>query len=249
VFFGEGTGGSRSATMSGSAFHYAAEKIIAKGKAIAAHNLKVDLADINFADGIFSSAKTNQTMTIKDVAQNAVNPAKLPRDMEVGLNANATYTATVENFPNGVHICEVEIDPDTGQVEIVRYSVVDDVGTVINPLLLKGQIVGGIAQGVGQILMEDIRFDAEGQLLTGSFMDYAMPRASDLSAVEVKANPVPTKTNPLGVKGAGEAGCVGAMPAVANAVVDALSGFGVRHIEMPATPEVVWRAMGNGKAG
>ena len=249
VFFGEGTGGSRSATMSGSAFHYAAEKIIAKAKAIAAHNLKVDAADVNFADGIFSSTKTNQTMTIKDVAQNAVNPAKLPKDMEVGLNANATYTATVENFPNGVHICEVEIDPDTGQVAIARYSVVDDVGTVINPLLLKGQIVGGIAQGVGQILMEDIRFDADGQLLTGSFMDYAMPRASDLSAVEVKANPVPTKTNPLGVKGAGEAGCVGAMPAVANAVVDALAEFGVRHIEMPATPEVVWRAIGNGKAG
>jgi carbon-monoxide dehydrogenase large subunit len=249
VFFGEGTGGSRSATMSGSAFHYAAEKIIDKGKAIAAHNLKVDVADVNFADGIFSSAKTNQTMTIKDVAQNAVNPGKLPRDMEVGLNANATYTATVENFPNGVHICEVEIDPDTGETQIVRYSVVDDVGTVMNPLLLKGQIVGGIAQGVGQILMEDIRFDTSGQLLTGSFMDYAMPRAADLSAIEVKANPVPTKTNPLGVKGAGEAGCVGAMPAVANAIVDALSGFGIKHIEMPATPEVVWRAMGNGKAG
>ncbi|MEX2034191.1 MAG: xanthine dehydrogenase family protein molybdopterin-binding subunit [Xanthobacteraceae bacterium] len=247
VFFGEGTGGSRSATMSGSAFHYAAEKIIAKGKAIAAHNLKVDLADVNFADGIFSSAKTNQTMTIKEAAQNAIDPKKLPKDMEVGLNANATYTATVENFPNGTHVCEVEIDPETGAVEIVRYAVVDDVGTVINPLLLKGQIVGGIAQGAGQILMEDIRFDAEGQLLTGSFMDYAMPRASDLSAVEVKANPVPTKTNPLGVKGAGEAGCVGAMPAVANAVVDALAGYGVRHIEMPATPEVVWRAMGNGR--
>jgi len=248
VFFGEGTGGSRSATMSGSAFHYAAEKIIAKAKAIAAHNLKVDVADVNFADGIFSSAKTNQTMTIKDVAQNAVNPGKLPKDMEVGLNANATYTATVENFPNGVHICEVEIDPETGEVELVRYNVVDDVGTVINPLLLKGQIVGGAAQGVGQILMEDIRFDADGQLLTGSFMDYAMPRARDLCAFEVKSNPVPTKTNPLGVKGAGEAGCVGAMPAVANALVDALAEFGVTHIAMPATPEVVWRAM-NGKAG
>jgi carbon-monoxide dehydrogenase large subunit len=249
VFFGEGTGGSRSATMSGSAFLAASEKIITKGKAIAAHNLKVDIADVNFADGIFSSPKTNQTMTIKDVAQNAVNPAKLPRDMEVGFNANATYTATVENFPNGVHICEVEIDPETGHVEIVRYSVVDDVGTVINPLLLKGQIVGGVAQGAGQILKEDIRFDAEGQLVTGSFMDYAMPRARDFSPIEVKANPVPTKTNPLGVKGAGEAGCVGAMPAIANAVVNALAEFGVRHIEMPATPEVVWRAMGNGKAG
>jgi carbon-monoxide dehydrogenase large subunit len=125
----------------------------------------------------------------------------------------------------------------------VRYSVVDDVGTVINPLLLKGQIVGGVAQGVGQILMEDIQFDGEGQILTGSFMDYAMPRATDISAVEVKSNPVPTKTNPLGTKGAGEAGCVGALPAVVNAVVNALAEFGVRHIEMPATSERIWRAM------
>jgi carbon-monoxide dehydrogenase large subunit len=247
VFFGEGTGGSRSATMSGSAFHNAAEKIIAKAKAIAAHNLKVDVADVKFAEGVFSSAKTNQTMTIKEVAEAALNPAKLPKDMEVGLNANAVYTAPVENFPNGCHICELEIDPDTGEVEIVRYSVVDDVGTVINPLLLKGQIVGGVAQGVGQILKEDIHFDREGQLVTGSFLDYAMPRATDFSAIEVKSNPVPTKTNPLGVKGAGEAGCVGALPAVANALVDALSVFGARHIEMPATPERVWRAIWNGK--
>jgi carbon-monoxide dehydrogenase large subunit len=246
VFFGEGTGGSRSATMSGSAFHHAAEKIIAKARAIAAHNLKVDVADINFVDGIFSSAKTNQTITIKEVAQAAANPARLPKDMEAGLVANAVYTADVENFPNGTHVCEVEIDPQTGAVQIVRYSVVDDVGTVLNPLLLKGQIAGGIAQGAGQILKEDIRFDADGQLLTGSFMDYAMPRAADFSAIEVKSNPVPTKTNPLGVKGAGEAGCVGAMPAVANAIVDALSEFGVRHIEMPATPERVWRALNGG---
>jgi aerobic carbon-monoxide dehydrogenase large subunit len=247
VFFGEGTGGSRSATMSGSAFHNASEKIITKAKAIAAHNLKVDAADVNFAEGIFSSAKTNQTITMKEVAEAAVNPAKLPKNMEPGLNANAVYTAPVENFPNGCHVCELEIDQDTGEVEIVRYSVVDDVGTVLNPLLLKGQIVGGVAQGVGQILMEDIHFDAEGQLVTGSFMDYAMPRARDLSMVEVKCNPVPTKTNPLGVKGAGEAGCVGALPAVANALVDALAEFDVRHIEMPATPEVVWRAMRNGR--
>jgi carbon-monoxide dehydrogenase large subunit len=246
VFFGEGTGGSRSATMSGSAFHFAAEKVIAKATAIAAHNLQVDPADVNFAEGIFSNAKTNRTMTMKDVAGAASNPAKLPKDMEVGLVANAVYTAEVENFPNGVHVCEVEIDPETGHVDIVRYSVVDDVGTVMNPLLLKGQIVGGVVQGAGQILKENIHFDSEGQLVTGSFMDYAMPRAHDFCPIEVRANPVPTKTNPLGVKGAGEAGCVGAMPAVANAVVNALSDFGVRHIEMPATPEVVWRAMGNG---
>jgi carbon-monoxide dehydrogenase large subunit len=246
VFFGEGTGGSRSATMSGSACHIAADKIIDKAKKIAAHNLKVDVNSVTFADGIFSSKETNQTITIKEVAQCATEPKKLPKGMEVGLTATATYTADVENFPNGTHVCEVEIDPETGHVEIVRYSVVDDVGTVLNPLLLKGQIVGGVAQGVGQILKEDIRFDAAGQLLTGSFMDYAMPRASDFSPIEVKSNPVPTRTNPLGVKGAGEAGCVGAMPAVANAVVDALSEFGVKHIAMPATPEVVWRAMRNG---
>jgi len=247
VFFGEGTGGSRSATMSGSAFHNASDKIVGKAKIIAAHNLKVDVADVNFAAGIFSSTKTNQTITIKEVAEAAVNPAKMPKNLEIGLNANAVYTAPVENFPNGCHICEIEIDPDTGHVEIVRYSVVDDVGTVLNPLLLKGQIVGGVAQGAGQILKEDIAFDAEGQLVTGSFMDYAMPRASDFSPIEVKSNPVPTKTNPLGTKGAGEAGCVGALPAVANALVNALSEYGVRHIEMPATPERVWRAMRNGR--
>jgi carbon-monoxide dehydrogenase large subunit len=248
VFFGEGTGGSRSATMAGTAFHLAAEKIIAKAKAIAAHNLKVDPADVNFTDGVFSSAKTNRTMTIKEVAQAVINPAQVPKGMELGLNANAVFSVEVENFPNGCHICEVEIDQETGEVEIVRYSVVDDVGTVINPLLLKGQIAGGVAQGAGQMLMEDIRFDDSGQLVTGSFMDYAIPRARNLPAIEIKSNPVPTKTNPLGVKGAGEAGCVGALPAVANAIVDALSEFGVRHIEMPATPERIWRAMQNGRA-
>jgi carbon-monoxide dehydrogenase large subunit len=163
--------------------------------------------------------------------------------MEGGLISTAVYNAETENFPNGCHVCELEIDPQTGTVEIVRYSVVDDVGTVLNPMLLHGQIVGGIAQGAGQILMEDIRFDDSGQLLTGSFMDYAMPRASDLPAVAVESNPVPTKTNPLGVKGAGEAGCVGALPAVANALADALCAVGVRHIDMPATPERIWRAL------
>ncbi|MFL6797241.1 MAG: xanthine dehydrogenase family protein molybdopterin-binding subunit [Xanthobacteraceae bacterium] len=246
VFVGEGTGGSRSATIGGSAVDAAANKILAKGRRIAAHLLKLDPADINFADGVFSSPKTNRTLTIKELAREALDPLKLPQDMDVGLIATATYAAPVQNFPNGCHICELEIDEETGEVEITRYSVVDDVGTVINPLLLKGQIVGGVAQGVGQILMEDIQFDRDGQILTGSFMDYAMPRATDISAVEVKSSPVPTATNPLGVKGAGEAGCVGAMPAVANALVDALAHLGIRHVEMPATPERVWRAMRNG---
>jgi carbon-monoxide dehydrogenase large subunit len=249
VFFGEGTGGSRSATIGGSAFLLATDKILVKAKALAAHLLKVPLDDTKFADGIFSSPKTNQTVTINEVAKAAAIPAKLPQGMEPGLVATAVFNLELENFPNGCHVCELEIDPDTGHVEIVRYSVVDDVGTVINPLLVHGQIVGGIAQGVGQILMEDIRFDADsGQLISGSFMDYAMPRADDLSAVQVKSNPVPTPTNPLGVKGCGEAGCVGAMPAVANAIVSALSGFGIRHIEMPATPERIWRAISGSPA-
>src|SRR5215467_8994503 len=248
VFFGEGTGGSRSATMSGSAFLMATDKVVEKGKAIAAHVFKVDVNDVKFADGIFSNTKTNQTHTIKEIAKQAANPAKLPAAMEPGLLATAVYKAPVENFPNGSHVCEIEIDIETGEVEIVRYSVVDDVGTVMNPLLLHGQIHGGVAQGAGQILMEDVQFDKDGQLLTGSLMDYAVPRAETLCSMRVESNPVPTKTNPLGVKGAGEAGNVGALPAIANAIVDALSEFGVKHIEMPATPERVWRAMRNGKS-
>src|SRR5215471_7119238 len=247
VFFGEGTGGSRSATLSGSAFLMATDKVVEKGKAIAAHVFKVDVNDVKFADGIFSNTKTNQTHTIKEIAKQAANPAKLPAAMEPGLLATAVYKAPVENFPNGSHVCEIEIDVETGEVEIVRYSVVDDVGTVMNPLLLHGQIHGGVAQGAGQILMEDVQFDKDGQLLTGSLMDYAVPRAETLCSMRVESNPVPTKTNPLGVKGAGEAGNVGALPAIANAIVDALSEFGVKHIEMPATPERVWRAMRNGK--
>jgi aerobic carbon-monoxide dehydrogenase large subunit len=243
VFFAEGTGGSRSATFSGSAFTLAADKVETKAKAIAAHMLKVDVGEINFADGVFSSKKTNQTLTIKEVAKASLDPKNLPQGFEPGLIEKAIYTGKVASYPNGVHVCELEIDEETGEVEIVGYNVVDDVGTVINPLLLHGQVDGGIAMGVGQILMEDIKFDEQGQMLTGSFMDYAMPRAGDLTAFHVESNPVPTKTNPLGVKGAGEAGCVGAMPAVANALVDALSVLGIKHIEMPATPEVIWRAI------
>ena len=243
VFFAEGTGGSRSAAFSGSAFTLAAEKIETKAKAIVANMLKLDVADVNFADGVFSSPKSNQTMTIKEVAKASIDPKNLPQGMEVGLISTAIYQGKVASYPNGVHVCELEIDEDTGEVEILHYNVVDDVGTVINPLLLHGQVDGGIAMGVGQILMEDIKFDEQGQILTGSFMDYAMPRAGDLTGFHVESNPVPTKTNPLGVKGAGEAGCVGAMPAVANALVDALSVLGIKHVKMPATPEVLWRAI------
>ena len=243
VFFGEGTGGSRSATLAGSAFHLASEKIVAKARAIAAHILKVEEPDLKFDEGVFSTNKTNRTLSVKEIAAASLDHANLPAGMEPGLVATAVYRAPVNNYPNGCHICELEIDRDTGKVDIVRYSVVDDFGTMLNPLLLHGQVHGGIAQGAGQALMEDIHFDAQGQLVTGSFMDYAMPHAHDFSDIEIESNPVPTKTNPLGVKGAGEAGCVGALPAVATALVDALSEFGVRHIEMPATPERIWRAM------
>ena len=189
VFYGEGTGGSRTSTMSSAAFTMATDKVIEKAKAIAAHALKVDAADVNFADGVFSSPKTNQTMTIKEVAIDASNPAKLPAAMEPGLLATAVYKAGKQNFPNGCHICELEIDRETGVVEIVRYSVVDDVGTVLNPMLLHGQIHGGVAQGAGQVLMEDIHFDTSGQLVTASFMDYAMPHAHNLSNIEVEFEP------------------------------------------------------------
>ena len=241
---GQGSFGSRSATIGGTALHLAAEKIIAKGKRIAAHIFETDPAAVAFEEGVFSVQGTNQSMTIKEVARKSLDPDSLPDGMEPGLSEQGSFVATVMNFPNGVHLCEVEIDEETGAVDIVAYNVVDDVGTVLNPLLLKGQIHGGIAQGAGQILMEDIQYDRDsGQLLTGSFMDYCMPRADDLSFVAVESNPVPTATNPLGVKGAGEAGNVGALPAVANAVVNALSVYGVKHIEMPATPERVWQAI------
>src|SRR5271170_5999756 len=241
---GEGTGGSRSAALGGSAVYLATEKIVTKAKAIAAHLLGADTGEVAFADGLFTAPRSNRALTVGEIATESFNPPSLPDDMEPGLIAAATFTAKQQNFPNGCHICELDIDRETGEVEILRYSVVDDVGTVLNPLLLEGQICGGIAQGVGQALLENIKFDAgSGQLLTGSFMDYAMPRADDLSAIILKSNPVPTKTNPLGVKGAGEAGNVGALPAVANALVDALSPLGIRHIEMPATSERLWRAL------
>ncbi|UPJ71889.1 xanthine dehydrogenase family protein molybdopterin-binding subunit [Bradyrhizobium sp. 187] len=243
VFFGQGTSGSRSAALAGSAFHGAMEKILDKGKQLAAHLLGVEAAEVNFGEGIFSTSKTNRTVTIQEVARAAANSNGLPPGMEGGFVATAVYNANVENFPNGCHVCEVEIDRDTGEVAIERYTVVDDVGTVLNPMLLHGQIHGGVVQGIGQILMEDIRRDDSGQPLTGSFMDYAMPRASDVCNIEVGSYPVPTKTNPIGVKGAGEAGCVGALPAVSNSLVSALFVFGVRHIEMPATSERVWRAI------
>lgn len=247
VSMGEGTGGSRSAELGGAAIYLASDKIVDKAKKIAAHNLEAAVQDIEFADGSFTVAGTDKSIDIMEVAQASFMPNRIPHDVEIGLDEMYSYLPETETFPNGTHICELEVDPDTGAVDVLQYSVIDDVGVVVNPLLLKGQIHGGVAQGLGQALMEDIHYAADGQLLSGSFMDYCMPRADDLSAIEVGSNPVPCKTNPTGIKGAGEAGTVGALPCVANAVVNALSPLGIRHIDMPATPERIWRAIQGAK--
>ncbi len=246
---GEGTGGSRSATIGGSALHVASGKIIAKGIAIAAHVLEVAPEDISFEDGFFSSSKSNRSLGIKDVAKLAINPKALPNGMEPGLIEACFYRNPITNYPNGTHVCELEIDPETGRVEMIAYNVVDDVGVVLNPMLLHGQIQGGVAQGVGQMLMEVVHFDESGQNLSGSFMDYAMPHAADFPPLHVESSPVPTKTNPLGVKGAGEAGNVGALPAVGNALVDALAHLGVRDVPMPASPQNLWKLISAAPTG
>jgi carbon-monoxide dehydrogenase large subunit len=244
VQFGFGTGGSRVSALGSSAAKGAAEKVVEKARKIAAHALEAAEGDLEFSDGSFTVTGTDKSIGIKEIAQIAYIPTKLPPGIEAGLFDKYTYTAKAPNYPNGCHVCEVEIDPDTGVTKVVNYLVIDDVGTVINPLLLEGQIQGGVVQGLGQILMEDVAYDNEtGQLLAGSFLDYTMPRADDLCMIHVGSNPVPTATNPLGVKGAGEAGTIGAMPAVMNAVVSALSPLGIRHIDMPATPERVWNVI------
>ena len=235
--------------VGGAALTHAAEQIIEKGTKIAAHMLEAAEADIEFADGTFSIVGTDRTLSIAEVAVAAKDAANLPEGVEPGLDTKADSNVADGTYPNGCHICEIEVDPDTGSVEITNYAVVDDFGRVVNPLLLAGQVHGGIVQGAGQALMETCIYDPEsGQLVTGSFMDYCMPRADDFPSFMLDVNEVLCTTNPMGIKGAGEAGTVGALGATINALVDALSGLGIRHIEMPATPERVWRAIQEAKA-
>ena len=243
VGFGRGTGGSRSLPVGGAAIDLAARKIVEKGRKIAAHKLEASEADIEFNEGVFSIAGTDRRISIREVAEAAFAPG-LPKDIEPGFDEKAHFQPPASTFPNGCHVCELEVDPDTGGSTLIRYVVVDDFGTVVNPLLLEGQVHGGVTQGVGQALLEGCVYDREsGQLVTGSFMDYCMPRADNLPPIEFGYNVVRSTTNPLGIKGAGEAGAIGAPPAVINALVDALSDYGIEHIDMPATPERVWAAI------
>ncbi len=242
IAFGRGTGGSRSLPVGGAALAHAADKLIAKGKKIAAHLLEAAEADIAFADGAFAIAGTDRSVSLEAVARAAFAPGALPEGIEPGFAESGHFTPPAPTFPNGCHVCEVEVDPETGVIDIVRYLVVDDFGTVVNPLLLAGQVHGGVAQGIGQAMLERVVFDpGSGQLLSGSLTDYALPRADDLPPIEFRYNVVPCRTNPLGLKGAGEAGAIGAPPALVNAVVDALAELGIEHIDMPLRPETVWR--------
>jgi carbon-monoxide dehydrogenase large subunit len=244
VAIGRGTYASRSMMIGGSALRAAADEVIERGKRFAAHFMEADAADIAFADGAFTIAGTDRSMPIDQIAQMSFIPVGLPSELGVGLQGAGAFSSAMPSFPNGCHICELEIDPETGAVALDRYTVVDDCGTVINPLLAKGQIHGGIAQGAGQALSEDVVYDPDsGQLLTGTLMDYGIPRADTLPPITVDFSPVPSTTNPLGAKGVGEGGTVASTPTVMNAILDALAPLGVTDVPMPATPERIWRAM------
>lgn len=244
VPYGHGTGGSRVSGLGGAALALAADGIVRKGREIAAATLEAGADDIEFNDGEFRIIGTDRVMGLTEVARIANSPMERPSGLEAGLRAFASFAPAGPTFPNGCHICEVEIDPETGVCRLERYLVVTDVGTVLNPLLLRGQIHGGVVQGAAQILMENVTWDDEtGQLLTGSFMDYAMPRADDMPSFGVETHAVPTPTNPLGVKGAGESGTVGAMGCVMSAVLDALAGAGIDDFDMPASPHRLWHAL------
>ncbi len=229
--------------LGGAAWKGAADAIVEKAKLLAAHLLEASSQDLEFKEGKFRVAGTDRAIALTDVAKAFHRPVGLPPQFGVGLDASGS-SSHPPTFPNGCHACELEIDPETGEVLIERYAVVDDVGRVINPMICHGQIEGALAQGIGQALMENVAFDREsGQMLSASFMDYAMPRATDVPRYALDFVDVPARTNPLGVKGVGEAGCVGAPPAVMNAILDALRPRGVTHLDMPATPRRVWEAL------
>ena len=240
---GGGTGGSRSMMQSGGAIVEASDLVIERGKQLAAHFLEAAVADIEFARGRFRIAGTDRSIGIMDLAERMRVEVHLPDDVPRTLDVSHVFKGVPSAFPNGCHIAEIELDPDTGTVQIVSYATVNDFGVLVNPMLVEGQAHGGIAQGIGQALTEMVSYDDDGQLLTGSYMDYALPRASDLPPLGFQSHPVPARTNSLGVKGCGEAGCAGSLPAVMNAVVDALSEFGITHIDMPATPYRIWQAI------
>ncbi|MBO4119452.1 xanthine dehydrogenase family protein molybdopterin-binding subunit [Cupriavidus gilardii] len=246
VPFGMGTYGSRSLAVGGSAIVKALDKIEAKAKQIAAHLLEASADDIEFGNGVFRVAGTDRSKTFGEVALSAYVPHNYPLDrLEPGLNENAFYDPTNFTYPSGAYVCEVEVDPDTGETQVVKFTAVDDFGNIINPMIVEGQVHGGIGQGLGQAMLEQCVYDGDsGQLLTGSYMDYAMPRAADLPDFTVEtAQGTPCTHNPLGVKGCGEAGAIGSPPAFINALIDALSPLGVRDLQMPATPHRVWQAI------
>jgi carbon-monoxide dehydrogenase large subunit len=239
--FGMGTYGSRSLAVGGSAMDRAADKIIAKGKRIAAHLLEADVADIEFKDGKFQVAGTDRAKALAEISLTAYVPHNYPiEELEPGLEETAFYDPKNFTYPGGCHIAEVEIDPETGVTQVVNFTAVDDVGRVINPMIVEGQIQGGVAQGIGQALLETCVYDENGQLISGSMMDYTMPRADNVPNISVGTAITLCTHNPLGVKGCGEVGAIGSPPAVIGAVVDALKDHGIRHLDMPATPQKVW---------
>jgi carbon-monoxide dehydrogenase large subunit len=246
VHTGNGTGGSRSITATGQAIVESSALVIAKGKAAAAHLMEAAEGDIEFEGGRFTIAGTDRSIDIMELAQR-MREGKMPEGVPSSLDVDHTSKEVPSTFPNGCHVAEVEIDPDTGAVRIVGYTGVNDFGTVVNPMIVAGQLHGGVAQGIGQALMEEVSYDSSGQPITGSFMDYAMPRAGDIPSMTVGDHPSPAKSNPLGTKGCGEAGCAGSLSTVVNAVIDALGEYGVTHIDMPLTPERVWRAIQDAK--
>jgi carbon-monoxide dehydrogenase large subunit len=242
-----GTYGSRSIAVGGTAIVKALDKVIEKGKKIAAHLMEASETDVEFKDGIFKVSGTDKQVPFAQVSLTAYVPHNYPLDkLEPGLNEQAFYDPTNFTFPAGSYVCEVEVDPDTGVTRIASFTAVDDFGNVINPMIVEGQVHGGLVQGIGQALTESCRYDKDsGQLLTGSMLDYCLPRADDVPSFKIGTEVTPCTHNPLGVKGCGEAGAIGAPPAVINAITDAI---GVREIEMPATAERVWRAVRQAKA-